>query len=139
MQLTTAPAEARSRATRHENTVIARPLSIRDERLREVRLSFNLVIGLAVAGTLIFLGGIAVWLIYGSSTFGVPLSGVGGVIQLLSTLALGLYRHASKKLTDIEEREDRIARFDRAQQCAELISEPEARDKALRDLATGLT
>ncbi|MDB5972325.1 MAG: hypothetical protein JWQ90_4775 [Hydrocarboniphaga sp.] len=112
--------------------------SIRDERMRQARLTFNVALGLMTAGVLIVFTGAAMLWFRDNIAPGLITITAGAVSEIVSALVFALNRETNNRLEDVRKDLSRIEAARIGLSMAKQISDLEKRDGAIVELTMRL-
>ena len=102
---------------------------IRDERLRQAKLTFNAALGLAIFGVVAVLAG-AFFFATGKVTSGALTVGAGAVSEAISVLVFRLYKETNNRLDRVGEDLNLLDKSRVAMRIIQQIDDPAQRDRA---------
>jgi hypothetical protein len=111
---------------------------LRDERMRQARLTFNAAIILVVVGVLIIFVGVALILIRQTTTSGTLTAGLGAIVEVVSAILFRLHNETNNRLDELGKSLGVIESAQIAMALIDRIEDPSKRDDAIREAAREL-
>lgn len=112
--------------------------TLRDERIRQARSTFNAAIALVVIGVLIIFVGVALILLRQTTTSGSLTAALGAVTEVISAILFRFHNQTNSKLDELGRELSVIESARIAMMLIEKIEDPAKRDDAIRDAARDL-
>jgi len=112
-------------------------VKLRDERLRQAKISFNAAVALLVIGVLIILAGIA-GMFLSAVAAGAVSTAVGAVVEIASALLFRFNTETNNRLDEIGNYLSSVEAAQVAMRIASKIEDPQKRDDAIRDAARSI-
>jgi len=109
--------------------------SIRVERMRQAKITFNAAIILAVVGVLLIFAGVALVLFKDAEAAGAVTAGVGAVTEVISALLFKLNHDTNNRLDEVGKDLSSIEAAQIAISLIEKIEDPQKRDDAIKEAA----
>lgn len=113
-------------------------MDLRNERMRQARVTFNAALSLAVLGVLIIFAGVALLLFRDAVAPGALTASIGAVTEIVSAILFRLNHETNNRLDDIGRDLSAIEAARIAMTLIEKIIDPAKRDDAIRELAKDL-
>lgn len=112
--------------------------NVRNERMRQARITFNAALALAVLGVLIIFAGVALLLLRNAVTAGALTAGVGAITEVISAVLFRLNHETNNRLDEIGRDLSAIEAARIAMSLIAQIADPAKRDDAIMELAKDL-
>lgn len=112
--------------------------NMRNERMRQARITFNAALSLAVLGVLIIFAGVALLLIRDAITAGALSTGVGAITEVFSAILFRLNHETNNRLDEIGRDLSAVEVARIAMSLIDQIGDPHKRDDAIIELTKDL-